>query len=226
MNFNERVELAKEQKKAAKKKNLPKTLTRDDAQAWMKLIPIQFDDAARNSSKKRPKTADSTPATSEAPVLEEMSKEVVAPHRPQSSYTDISCQPIMPPKRKNESGKTGKEASSSKHQKSGGSTVLYLVRAEEYEEYRENEGHTIGIYSSKKLALENARIAFEEQFSGGFFQNGKFSEPDLFEVTQDNSKTVTGAEGSNVIYEQCDQEGDGSKITLEKINVDKPYQSK
>jgi hypothetical protein len=115
----------------------------------------------------------------------------------------------MPPKRKNESGKTGKEASSSKRQKSGGSTVLYLVRAEEYGEYRENEGHTIGIYSSKKLALENARIAFEEQFSRGFFQNGESVSLSISKSPKTTprlslAQKVTMSSTSNVIRREMD----------------------
>jgi len=139
----------------------------------------------------------------------------------------------MPPKRSkrkqevDQKGKVGKAAASSKAKRqkktSAAEKKMYLVRAEEYGNYRDDEHHTIGFYSTKKLALENARVAFEEQFSNGFFQDGEFTEPDIFEIAEDNSKTI-GDEG--IIYHQCDQEGDGEKITLESIVVDKPYHPK
>lgn len=103
---------------------------------------------------------------------------------------------------------------------------MYLVKAEEYGPYREETTHTtIGIYSTKKLALTNARVAFEEKFSNGRFQDGKFTEPprSFDEEQEDDSKNVTGEEGSTVVYHQCDAEGDGEKITMEKIAVDQPY---
>ena len=128
-------------------------------------------------------------------------------------------------------GKQDAGSSKSKRQKTkspakkkkGTSASMYLVRAEEYGDYRDNEQHTIGFYTTKELALENARVAFEEQFSNGFFQHGKFTEPQIFDIAEDNSKTI-GDEGT--IYHQCDQEGDGVEITLESIVVDEPYRPK
>lgn len=79
-------------------------------------------------------------------------------------------------------GKAGKEAAearkkrqkkSSATKKSHG-TAMYLVRAEQYGPDREEtDHHSIGFYSTKKFALENARVAFEQHFSNGFFQNGE-----------------------------------------------------
>lgn len=122
-----------------------------------------------------------------------------------------------------EAPKAEKRQKKSDGAKKNSDKAMYLVTAKEYGAYREDDDHTIGLYSTKKLALENARVAFEQQFSNDFFQEGAFTEPEIFETAEDNSKTI-GDEG--IIYEQCDQEGEGARITLEKIVVDKPYEPK
>lgn len=100
---------------------------------------------------------------------------------------------------------------------------VYRVMAEEYDSYRETELTTSSLYSAKKLALENARIAFEEQFSSGCFVQGEFAEPDILEIAEDNSKTI-GDEG--ISYHMCDMEGVGAQVTLEAMIVDEPYEPK
>jgi hypothetical protein len=76
----------------------------------------------------------------------------------------------------------------------------------------------LGVYSSKTLAIENAKIAFEDK-SNGFYKNGEFTEPEIFEETDDNTESI-GDEG--VVLLQKDQEGDWNMISLGKKQLDVP----
>jgi hypothetical protein len=101
-------------------------------------------------------------------------------------------------------------------------TFVYLVKA--VHDYGKSgidvKISTIGIYSTKEIALESATDAFEDEFSSGNFEDGKFKDPSIFEEVQNNVKTI-GEEGT--IFYQLDQEGDKVEILLEKVQLDKPF---
>uniref|UniRef100_A0A6V4VIV0 Uncharacterized protein n=1 Tax=Prymnesium polylepis TaxID=72548 RepID=A0A6V4VIV0_9EUKA len=96
---------------------------------------------------------------------------------------------------------------------------VYLVTLVESNPYERARSQTVGMYSTKELAISNARAAFEAH-SNGFFRNGKFTEPDIFEQTVDNSKKM-GNQG--VVFMQRDMEGDEVRVSLEQVALDKAY---
>ena len=76
---------------------------------------------------------------------------------------------------------------------------VYLVTLTQRNPYESSRRQTVGMYSTKELAISNARKAFETH-SNGFFRDGKFTEPDIFEQTLDNSKKKMGESG--VVYKE------------------------
>ena len=102
----------------------------------------------------------------------------------------------------------------------------YLVVLTEDNPYEPARRQTVGMYSTKELAISNARKAFEAH-SNGFFHDGKFTEPEIFEETIDNSKKM----GDSFFQEECvylqrDMEGDEVSVSLEKVALDQPYGKK
>jgi hypothetical protein len=76
----------------------------------------------------------------------------------------------------------------------------------------------LGVYSSKTLAMQNAKVAFEDR-SNGFYKNGEFTEPDIFEETDDNTESIVD---EGILLFQKDREGDWNKISLKKKLLDEP----
>jgi hypothetical protein len=66
--------------------------------------------------------------------------------------------------------------------------------------------------------IQNAKVAFEDR-SNGFYENGEFTEPDIFDDADDNTESI-GDEG--IVLLQEDREGDWSKISLKKKLLDEP----
>ena len=90
---------------------------------------------------------------------------------------------------------------------------------EDKDPYRNPEVQTVGTFSSKALAIKNARAAFQDN-SHGCFVNGAFTDPNAFEDTQDNSGTIGE---SGVVFMQRDQEGQEVSVSLQTVTLDKEY---
>jgi hypothetical protein len=96
---------------------------------------------------------------------------------------------------------------------------IYILLYTEGGPYREDfVPEIIGVYSSKTLAIQNAKIAFEDKSYGSYI-NGDFTEPMVFDKTDDNTESI-GDEG-DVLF-QKDREGDWNKISLRKKELDEP----
>lgn len=71
---------------------------------------------------------------------------------------------------------------------------IYILLYTEGGPYSEVTSETIGVYSSKTLALQNAKVAFEDR-SNGFYKNGEFTEPDIFDDADDDNTESIGDDG-------------------------------
>jgi hypothetical protein len=71
----------------------------------------------------------------------------------------------------------------------------------------------VGVYDTKKTALKQAKIKFEE-LSHGCYEEGAFPHPENFEETLDNCATV-GDKG--VVLLQRDMEGEEEKVEIQKM---------
>ena len=98
-------------------------------------------------------------------------------------------------------------------------TQVYLVPLEERRPYDGTTTKTVGLYSTKALAIRNAQAAFEEH-SNGFFKGGRFTEPEIFDRAEDNSRTIGD---SGVLFLQQDREGERVSVTLEQVAIDQEY---
>ena len=85
---------------------------------------------------------------------------------------------------------------------------------------------TVGAFSSKALAIKNARAAFQDNSCGNFV-NGAFTEPErdfmephAYEDTQDDSGTIGD---SGVVLMQRDMEGHEVSVSLQTVTLDKEY---
>jgi hypothetical protein len=94
---------------------------------------------------------------------------------------------------------------------------IYILLYTEGGPYREEfEPEIIGVYSCKTLAIQNAKVAFEDN-SNGFYINGEFTEPMVFDEIDDSTESI-GDEG-DVLF-QKDREGEWNKISLKKKELD------
>lgn len=97
--------------------------------------------------------------------------------------------------------------------------LVYVLIYAEGGPYREEfDPEVVGVYSSKQLAVDNSKRAFEARTN--FYENGSFTEPQIFDETKDNTSTI-GEEGRILLY-QKDREGDWSKLSIEVKQLDQP----
>jgi hypothetical protein len=100
------------------------------------------------------------------------------------------------------------------------SSMMYLVvMHESYSSGDPLEPKIVGVYSSKELALANARSVFERH--SYYFEDGHFNEEaeEKLEEKEDNAATV-GDNGK--IYYELSHEGDELTVTMNKVASDKP----
>lgn len=106
---------------------------------------------------------------------------------------------------------------SSSKRKKAPPTFVYILVYMEGGPYREEfEPKIPGAFSSKQLAMENAKRTFET-YSDGFYIDGAFTEPDIFDKTQDNTNTIGE---SGVLLYQKDREGEWKKLSLVTKQLD------
>ena len=90
------------------------------------------------------------------------------------------------------------------------------------------------------VALTNACRAFEAN-SDGFFKEGKFTDPHIFEETEDNSQELllapgddddnngvgdgNGGSGSVIVYYMLDMEGVSTTLRMVRKEFDAAYRS-
>jgi hypothetical protein len=93
---------------------------------------------------------------------------------------------------------------------------IYVILYTEGGSCPEFKPEIIGLYSSKTLAIQSAKVAFENK-TYGKYQNGGWTEPRFFEKTKDNTERV-GDEG--ILLFQEDREDYWQKISIEKKQLD------
>jgi hypothetical protein len=91
--------------------------------------------------------------------------------------------------------------------------------------YREKDAKVVGIYSSKKLAVEGAKIKFEV-LSNGCYKDGRWTEPHIFEKVVDSTSDANGQGDDIVLLKQVDQEGEYEQLNLQKLLLDEPIEKK
>lgn len=102
---------------------------------------------------------------------------------------------------------------------------VYVVTGVEHGAYREDDT-SMGFYSTKKLALENAKKIFEKK--SVVYQNYLDEKKDRGDDDDSYSEGKTWDENSmtgkdqGLIYDDADEEGDGFKVLLRKMVVDEP----
>ena len=74
----------------------------------------------------------------------------------------------------------------------------------------------LGVYTSRKAAVENAKITFG-LLSGGCYENGVFTRSDKLEEAVDNTTTL---EDEGTLLYQCDHRGSTNAISLAKKILD------
>jgi hypothetical protein len=106
-----------------------------------------------------------------------------------------------------------------KRQKTSSSMMYLVVMHESYSSGDPLEPKIVGVYSSKELALANARSVFERH--SYYFEDGGFNEEaeEKLEEKEDNALTVGD---SGKIYYELSHEGDELTVTMNKVASDKP----
>lgn len=107
-----------------------------------------------------------------------------------------------------------------KRQKTSPSSMMYLVvMHESYSSGDPLEPKIVGVYSTKELALSNARSVFERH--SYYFEDGGFNEEaeEKLEEKENNALTVGD---SGKIYYELSHEGDELTVTMNKVPSDKP----
>jgi hypothetical protein len=106
-----------------------------------------------------------------------------------------------------------------KRQKTASSMMYLVVMHESYSSGDPLEPKIVGVYSSKELALSNARSVFERH--SYYFEDGGFNEEaeEKLEEKEDNALTVGD---SGMIYYELSHEGDELTVTMNKVGSDKP----
>lgn len=82
--------------------------------------------------------------------------------------------------------------------------------------YQATEAKVVGVYSSKQLAVDGAKIKFEE-LSSGCYKDGTWTEPEIFEEVMENTSEP---DDNGPLLRQVDQEGAWSEISLQKLPLD------
>jgi len=106
-------------------------------------------------------------------------------------------------------------------------SVFVLVHSEGGP-YCDTNTNVVGVYSTKKLAVQGAKIRFEE-LSGGCYEDGRFREPGIFEEVVDNTTDLRDDDddvGALTLFYQLDQEGAYSQLVLQKSPFDEILVSK
>jgi hypothetical protein len=91
--------------------------------------------------------------------------------------------------------------------------------------YREEDAKVVGVYSSKKLAVEGAKVKFEV-LSNGCYKDGRWTEPHIFEKVVDSTSDANGQGDDIVLLKQVDQEGEYEQLNLQKLRLDEPIEKK
>jgi hypothetical protein len=116
-----------------------------------------------------------------------------------------------------------KETASSKPEEA----KVWLVTTETLHDgySRERESKVVGVYSTKDVAIQNAKVAFTnlDNCDSCFDDDGKF-DPEEWEDYTDNSDKL--GEKGGVLYEVNGAEGEEYKVMVEKINMNKSVKDK
>ena len=91
--------------------------------------------------------------------------------------------------------------------------------------YREKDAKVVGVYSNKTLAVEGAKIKFED-LSNGCYKGGRWTEPYIFEKTVDKTTGANDQDDDIVLLKQVDHDGEYEQINLQKILLDEPIGNK
>jgi hypothetical protein len=111
------------------------------------------------------------------------------------------------------------KAKPAKRQKTSSSMMWLVMMHESYSSGPSLEPKIVGVYSSKELALANARSVFERH--SYYFEDGHFNEEaeEKLEEKEDNAATVGD---SGKVYYELSLEGDELSVTMNKVASDKP----
>jgi hypothetical protein len=106
-----------------------------------------------------------------------------------------------------------------KRQKTSSSQMFLVVMHESYSSGDPLEPKIVGIYSSREMAMDNARAVFERH--SYYFEDGGFNEEaeEKLEEKEDFSATVGD---SGKIYYELSHEGDELTVSMNKVASDKP----
>jgi hypothetical protein len=127
-------------------------------------------------------------------------------------------------KRAPEAGSTSTgEAETSKRVKILPKYIYFLLYTEGGLSEVTSEPEILGVYSSEKRAIQNAKVAFEKKRSGGYYKNGEWTEPKTFVETVDNTESEVDLHDQDpLLFRTTDGEGYWEKISLEKKRLDVP----
>lgn len=103
---------------------------------------------------------------------------------------------------------------------------VYVLLHKEGGPYRSPDFSAIGAYTCLPSALEGARRKFES-LSHGFYKDGAFTEPEIFEETFDDTRLeAVDVGGEDRLLYQEDMEGEWSEICLTKLVLEGQTKSK
>jgi hypothetical protein len=111
------------------------------------------------------------------------------------------------------------KANAAKRQKTSSSMMYLVVMHESYSSGDPLEPKIVGIYSSKELALANARSVFERH--SYYFEDGGFNEEAEEKLEEKENNALTMGDSGKIYYE-LSHEGDELTVTMNKVPSDKP----
>jgi hypothetical protein len=106
-----------------------------------------------------------------------------------------------------------------KRQKTSSSMMYLVVMHESYSSGDPLEPKIVGVYSSKELALANARSVFERH--SYYFEDGGFNEEAEEKLADQEDNALTVGDSGKIYYE-LSHEGDELTVTMNKVASDKP----
>jgi hypothetical protein len=92
-------------------------------------------------------------------------------------------------------------------------TFCWVLLATSEGPQRSTEVTVVGVYGTKETALKQAQIKFEEM-AHGFYENGAFIEPEIFEETFDRCPTVGD---TGIVLLLRDKEDEVEKVEIQKM---------